>query len=95
MLESQQFCCLEYFDIIKYSQDYLLSLVFMFEGVIMIGLMIKSVITGAYINDHFRVHQSILQKNKTVLSDLLQLDDVYFSTTRNNFKSSNILYQEE
>ena len=85
---------LEYFGIIKVFQGNLMSLVAMFEGVIMIGLMIKSVVTGAYINDHFRVHQSILQKNKTVLTDLLQLDDVYFSTTRNNFTSSNIIYQE-
>ena len=85
---------LQYFEIMTIISDTLLAVVFLFEAAVMFGLMIRSVIIGAQVNDHFRVHQSILQKNKGVVADLLQLDDIYFPASGIPFRSANILYQE-
>lgn len=73
------------FDVLEIPFEYTVILVLQtgFFFIVIVAIMLN----GAFINEHFRIHKSILERCKGICTDLFRLGDYYFdeNTVAQNF----------
>ena len=86
---------LQYFGVQISSKLNNVSLIaaFLFEIVIMGVLLLYVIVVGASINQKFREHKTILQSYRSIISDMIEFDEVYFPQIQSVGKPQSAVYK--